>query len=333
MEDSKSAKVSIIMATYNAANFLHEAIESVQMQMHTNWELLIVDDCSQDQTLQRARQFAEKDSRIRVIKSNTNGGPSSARNLGLNAATGDWITILDCDDRYAPQRLEVLLSYAIKHHLDIVADNQYFCDASNKRVLRLGFFFQDESIHLSAEALIESDCQPAVFSFGLLKPFIRASFLKKQNISYNQDIRLGEDLCFLFSMLMQTKKAQCLSRPLYFYTAPTHSDRSRTDHAAAAWDKYLRQSTQYFEMEIEKTQSQQQKLLSLIEKRRRCCQQMIYWFKARAALKKGLNHHCLSLLFKPDLFFFITRKIMNKFILWKLRRSVASISANNGNPF
>lgn len=99
-------KISIIMAAYNAENTVEEAVHSVQAQTFTNWELLIVNDCSTDNTLEIVDRLAKEDERIRVIMNPRNSGVSFTRKNGLEHAEGEWIAVLDSDDKWAAEKLE-----------------------------------------------------------------------------------------------------------------------------------------------------------------------------------------------------------------------------------
>lgn len=99
-------KVSVITPAYNAAPFLEETVKSVQAQTFTNWEMIIVDDCSKDKTYQIAIALAEKDPRIKVLQNKINSGVAATRNKALDAATGEYIAFLDSDDLWLPMKLE-----------------------------------------------------------------------------------------------------------------------------------------------------------------------------------------------------------------------------------
>ena len=104
-------EISIITPAYNAENYLCETIESVQKQSFEDWELIIVDDCSTDNTSVVANDYAKKDSRIKVIKAPKNGGVAAARNIGLENATGDYIAFVDSDDLWKADKLEKQLAF------------------------------------------------------------------------------------------------------------------------------------------------------------------------------------------------------------------------------
>ncbi|WP_300564737.1 glycosyltransferase family 2 protein [Flavobacterium sp.] len=90
--------VSIITPTHNSAKYIAETIRSVQNQTHHNWEMLIVDDCSKDNSVDIIQNFMEDDHRIHLIQLNKNVGPAKARNQGIEKAEGKFMTFLDADD-------------------------------------------------------------------------------------------------------------------------------------------------------------------------------------------------------------------------------------------
>ena len=98
--------VSVIMPTYNASRFLEEAICSVANQSEENWELLVIDDCSADDSFDIAQRHAASDHRIQVLRNNVNLGVAKTRNLGINLAKGEYIAFLDSDDVWHPEKLE-----------------------------------------------------------------------------------------------------------------------------------------------------------------------------------------------------------------------------------
>lgn len=112
--------VSVIMPTYNCSRFIAESIRSVLSQTYTNWELLIVDDCSTDNTAEIVNAFT--DSRIRYMQNEKNEGAALTRNKALRAAKGRYIAFLDADDLWAPEKLEKQIvfmqqnGYAFTYH-------------------------------------------------------------------------------------------------------------------------------------------------------------------------------------------------------------------------
>lgn len=105
--------VSIIMPSYNTARFITETIQSVLAQTYTNWELIIVDDCSKDNTDEVVAAF--DDARIRYLKNAKNSGAAVARNYALREAKGRWIAFLDSDDIWLPEKLEKQIAFMQKN--------------------------------------------------------------------------------------------------------------------------------------------------------------------------------------------------------------------------
>lgn len=105
-----SGLVSVIMPSYNTAEYISESIASVQEQTYADWELIIVDDCSTDNTDEIVKPFLS-DKRIKYIKNETNSGAAVSRNRALREAKGKWIAFLDSDDLWFPEKLEKQISF------------------------------------------------------------------------------------------------------------------------------------------------------------------------------------------------------------------------------
>jgi teichuronic acid biosynthesis glycosyltransferase TuaG len=109
--------VSIITPAYKAAGYVAHTIKSVLDQTYPHWEMIIVDDCSPDNTGEVVGQTAGGDPRIRLIRQEKNGGPAAARNTALMAAKGRWIAFLDSDDLWMPDKLQVSLDFSKKNNI------------------------------------------------------------------------------------------------------------------------------------------------------------------------------------------------------------------------
>ena len=105
--------VSIVMPTWNCARFIGESIESVRRQSYRNWELLVVDDCSADNTEEVVMSFG--DSRIRYIRNAVNSGAAVSRNRALKEARGRWIAFLDSDDLWTADKLERQIAFMVNN--------------------------------------------------------------------------------------------------------------------------------------------------------------------------------------------------------------------------
>jgi teichuronic acid biosynthesis glycosyltransferase TuaG len=103
--------VSIVTPAFNAARTIGQAIQSAQGQTFQNWEMVVVDDCSTDDTCLVVKQYADSDSRVRLLRQASNGGPAHARNAALRAAVGRYIAFLDSDDIWLPEKLQRQLAF------------------------------------------------------------------------------------------------------------------------------------------------------------------------------------------------------------------------------
>ncbi len=211
--------ISVIIPVYNAAGFLGRAVESAQNQSYPNLEILIIDDCSTDDTLDVANRFAKSDSRIRVFQQQQNGGPSAARNRALTEAKGEWVAILDADDAYTPERLSRLIETARKASADMVADNIRLYDAHAQKESGIAFQWGKEAhIPLTLEYLLKNDTVGRGNPLGWIKPMIKRDFLEKHGLKYQTNLRHAEDFYLYVEILLQHGKAVLLNEAHYIYT-------------------------------------------------------------------------------------------------------------------
>ena len=122
--------VSIIMPTYKCGRFIEESIRSVKAQTYKNWELIIVDDCSGDGTVDKVLEIKKADERISIYQNSSNSGAAVSRNTALRNAKGRWIAFLDSDDLWEPMKLEKQIKfmqnngYAFSYHEYVEMDEQ-----------------------------------------------------------------------------------------------------------------------------------------------------------------------------------------------------------------
>jgi succinoglycan biosynthesis protein ExoO len=214
-------RVSILIPAYNSEEMILRALDSAQSQTLSDIEIIVIDDASTDRTVELVLGRKENDVRIRVCSRETNGGPAAARNMGLSLATGEWIALLDADDMMTPDRLECLLSRA-KDTDVLVADNLSLYDLHAGKIVKLGIdpLVIGPELRLDCEAFV-ARCmgdQPDAVDFGLLQPLIRRSHLQEHLISYDENMRYGEDFRFSLDVLLAGGSLLILPEAYYICT-------------------------------------------------------------------------------------------------------------------
>ena len=186
--------VSIIIPVYNVEAYLEECVNSVLHQSYKNLEIILVDDGSTDKSSQLCDSFCKTDSRIRVIHK-SNGGVSSARNIGVDDATGDFVFFLDSDDKIFPNCMETLVSLARRYEgVDIVQGNVQIQDGTKPPYICVN----EDSEYITdvkklREGLINS------YPITSWNKLIKLSFLRENNIRFMEGI-IHEDEMFRWSL-------------------------------------------------------------------------------------------------------------------------------------
>lgn len=220
------------MAAFNAENYIDEAIESVINQTYRNFELLIVDDASSDATWLVANSY--DDERIKVYKNARNSGPSSARNLALGHASGEYATIIDADDFYQPSRLEMLVSHVKADRNCIVADDSVlFTSLFNDGPQETVFMQQQLVFDESGENWLTLE---GFFSCGFpnIKPMFPLSWVKDKCLTYDERIGFGEDLKFMIDLMHSGLHLKLINEKTYFYR---QTPSSITKNKRKPWDQ------------------------------------------------------------------------------------------------
>lgn len=221
------AVVSIIVPAYNAEPFLQNCLDSVRQQTYHNWELILVDDGSTDTTADIGIQNASIDKRIKYFRKN-NSGVSSTRNFGLDQATGEYIMFLDSDDFCHPKLLELLL--------EGIYNESELSVCSHKCITKLPKEFQILS-DVNITSLTEiSEIYLALYNIKALhnpwSKLYQKSIIERFRIRFNENLALGEDLCFNLEYLDKIRSATIIKTPLYYYrhTANSLSKDIRIDY-------------------------------------------------------------------------------------------------------
>lgn len=189
--------VSVIIPAYNAAEHIETAIESCLRQTLTDFEVLVVDDGSVDDTTSVVRGCTD-DPRVRLLALGHNSGVSAARNAALDEARGEYVATLDADDRMTEDRLAVLVEAARRTGADMVHDDLYLeyecADVPYGTLSGTTDAVIDEIVAVDLDRMI--DCEiggPSRYRLGLARPLIRRAFLEQHHLRYDTGLTVGED--------------------------------------------------------------------------------------------------------------------------------------------
>lgn len=202
-------KISVIIPIYNTAEYLPRCLDSILDNSYKNVEVICINDGSTDDSAIILEQYAKKDVRIIVINKE-NGGISSARNAGLDKATGDFIAFIDSDDWIHPQYFEILLLSQQKTRAEIAACKYITCSDFQKKYSEIHPKTVESSLISNIDAL----------KIGHLKRLVWGRLYRRSFISglrFNPQIKWGEDSLFSITSLCKNSKIVLLNVELYYY--------------------------------------------------------------------------------------------------------------------
>lgn len=211
---SQPSLVSVIVPVYNAHKTLHMCLQSILSQSHDVLEVLLVDDGSRDQSLSILREYAKADPRVHVF-SKANGGVSSARNLALEHATGEYVQFVDSDDMLLPHATARLLK-AIQSQGCDMAIGRYIERFNDTRQER-GYLKTD--MVLSQQSLLgRLSLHPNSFYYAVLwNKLYRRDLIAQHGIRFLGGLPWGEDFAFNTQYMRYVDSAAMLSGPVYEY--------------------------------------------------------------------------------------------------------------------
>lgn len=212
-QTSDRPAISIVIPVFNAEDTLDECIESLKAQTFGDWEAVCVNDGSHDGSLEKLQRFAEEDARIRVF-TQENAGPSAARNAALDAARGEIVMFLDCDDWYEPNACETVRHAFRDGEVDIMAFGATCVpeSAAPKHVRDLLSPYDEIIAGFTPDVLFSKHAQPYIARIAA-----RRAFLDEHHVRFATDIKLAEDTAFLLEAYPHARKTALSSAKLYNY--------------------------------------------------------------------------------------------------------------------
>ena len=218
-----STKISVIIPVYNKENRIERTIESILSQEFDSFEIILVDDRSQDASVSIIERLKFRDPRIKLIKLESNSGPMFARMEGCKSSVGDYIVFCDADDTLPPDALHNLYTKIVDVDADIVfADYSYFTLSGEieKRRSLLPYGYEIPSVY---KALLDWKCPQSLWG----KIFKRAIIINPQYIIV-KNMNNGEDGWMLYQILRNTRHVSLLEQSVYNYIEDNNSTTHQT---------------------------------------------------------------------------------------------------------
>lgn len=198
-------KISIIIPVYNVEKYIRECLDSILCQTFSDFEVLLIDDGSPDKSGDICDEYATKDPRFKVFHK-PNGGVSSARNLGLENAQGEWVLFVDADDVIYNDCLEKCYNIATEDNLDLL---QFKFDREiNKR---------NPQNNITSEVLSSADFLNIRHNVCAACSFIKTSIIRDNSIRFNTNIKLAEDQLFILHAIKNSNRTKITNDVLYYY--------------------------------------------------------------------------------------------------------------------
>lgn len=199
-------KVSVIMPVYNCEKFLKHTIRSVREQTYENWELIIIDDASVDNSLSEAEHYATEDNRIKVFRMPENSGVSACRNFGLSHASGDYVAFLDSDDLWSKYKLERQLAFMQQNNAALSHTSYAFMNEQGE-VMRNG----------KVDVDFEVDLERYMKTTQIGMSTVMIDRRKVPHFEFPQDRELCEDARVWMSFMREGQKFYGLNDVLLLY--------------------------------------------------------------------------------------------------------------------
>lgn len=207
-------KVSVIVPAYNAETFIRKSLDSIVNQVYKNIEIIVVDDASEDNTKKIIKEYADKDDRIIPFYQAKNKGVSAARNVGLKAATGDFVVFVDSDDELTPDAIRRMVDMADKYNSDFI-DSYHLLYLTKKNGKLVSFTEKKMPKEIKVFGSLNDNIKVLDTYTYITGKLIKKELLK--NMEFNENLSRYEDLVFEHQLKTKIKNYVLINKPIYFY--------------------------------------------------------------------------------------------------------------------
>lgn len=211
-------KVSVIVPVYNVQDYLAECLDSILKQTYTDLEILGIDDCSTDGSRAILMEYAQKDSRIKILENKTNRGQAYARNVGLSHATGEYVLFVDSDDMICSDLLEKCME--VNRDSDMVCFD-YKQVMGSETDVKQDRYQMDDGLYDGRDFWTEAVYKESIIIAPWSKLY-RRKFLMDNHITFYNGI-IYEDILFSFQCYVKARKIYSLNEKLYTYRVRAQS--------------------------------------------------------------------------------------------------------------
>ena len=206
-------KVSVIIPVYNVEQYLNKCLDSVTNQTFKNIEIICINDCSTDNSLNVLKNFASKDSRIKIIDLNQNKGVSNARNSGLDFAQGEYVYLMDSDDWLDDNYLEIMVQKIEEVNSNILINANFVNEYTDKqKKLYSKFDFLRKDFEIIDSKIVQRFFPPVIWT-----RLYKKTYIDKYNFRFPQ-IKCGaEDIYFAYACDLMQEKSYIFKGPYHHY--------------------------------------------------------------------------------------------------------------------
>lgn len=234
-------KVSVIIPMYNVSEYVEECFINLASQDLTDFEVVLIDDRSVDDTIDKTvkaiERFERKDVEFTLITQETNMGVACARNKGLERASGEYIYFYDADDRLEPDTLSTLYAEAKLNDADIVGCEWYISFAQNERAIG------QRDVHSGVELF--KGFASGVIRWNLWLFMVRRSLYEQNKLRFLPGMNMGEDMMVMMKLALLSNRVSIIHKPLYHYSQTNNGAQTKT------WSKEKREQVTANVKEVE----------------------------------------------------------------------------------